>query len=614
MGYWAFLLAVPTLLGSTYPYLGPLGCRPPSSRINALRLSAAGEAFPSERQILEAQKAARQAAVALKDAVAREDYISAAALKLSLAELRAADPVFTLRTALKNALDSEDYNLAQAMQTTLAKLRAQRPSLLWRDEMLVLASSGRALHILDAHGASRLVYAAPDAGVLRVPAWAPDGEAVAVSEVFVGPDGSRKSRVVVVSASDGTVRATCETPQPVFYLAWVPSSGTVTFLHMPEVPSMGGPTLLLGALDVPTGESREIIPGGPLFFNMDAEGTVLMHNGFSGEVSAFELRLGGDDHPRCILSTAPGRFRSPCLLPALGNRMRPFAAYVESEGHIVCTELTKDGDGKLVAGQRTTIHYLAKNTEYTSLVASTDGTKLAVLRSHASADAPELLLLHAATPASLVSAAPNSGGPARGLIEALADATAVAAGEPEGPAASDGGDGGEGTPGSPEGRAVHALPPASERMATLCAFFSPDSTKLLCLDADIGAGAEDKPSGLRSVWTVWELSREPGAFGDAPVRRTFDSFQPSEHFLRSIVPFADQFATTLTPWSPDSTAFCFVAADGTTRVQYVDIPPRGGSTSSNAPSGLGELDSLAITPAAEILDGPEADLAIWSPC
>jgi len=161
--------------------------------------------------------------------VAREDYVEAARAKETLTALRANDPVLTLREALREALAVEDYSAASEAQAALRRLRRARPSLLWRDELCVLAAGGRALWLAPGQagaGASRLLYEAPRGATLQQPTWSADAELIACAEIV--PGGA--SRVIVLRAADGSQVASATTP-PVFFIYWAPDGSAVTYLH-----------------------------------------------------------------------------------------------------------------------------------------------------------------------------------------------------------------------------------------------------------------------------------------------------------------------------------------------------------------------------------------------
>lgn len=76
-------------------------------------------------------------------------------------------------------------------------------------------------------------------------------------------------------------------------------------------------------------------------------------------------------------------------------------------------------------------------------------------------------------------------------------------------------------------------------------FWSPDSTKLAYLSL------EETNRGAALRWNVW----------DGESRRTLQRFSPSRTFLNEYLVFFDQYAQSMTIWSPDSTAFTYAGSD-----------------------------------------------------
>jgi len=538
--------ALSCVLAATAAFQYPHHLAPRGS--NAARRVSATYAteFAPISEIIAAQKGATRTARSLAAAVAKEDYAAAARLSAELKAQRSADPLYTLRGELAKAIAVEDFSAASALQSQLKRLRETRPGLLWRNELLVLTAGGQSLVLLSGDGdpdaPPRVLYTARSGTTLQQPCWSPCGDRVAVSEV--DPSGNR-SRVLVVSASDGAELASAPTP-PVFFIYYSPAGDVVTFLHAEPNLAPGGPSIVLGALDVASGKARYVAPGGPLYYALSTlPGAILMHNGFLSEVTYSSHLLQRDDGTRRTLSAAPGGFRAPCLLGEAAEH----ACFVEKDGSLVAVALA--------SGERATLHSLGGGDAL--LVSAPDARSLLAVHAVQGSGgtwAQELLLLQAASPAELV--APQ--------ISLRLTA--------------------------PSCRIAHRLD-AKAAAATLCAFFSPDG-------------------------------------------RAFDPFVPSTHFLQTVLPFFDQYAlASCTPWSPDSSSWCYAMADGAVKVQNLDEAADTGA--DTAPKELGtnalglaegvlaapspeqlawaaQLGLLALAPDAETREAPEADLVLWSPC
>ena len=78
-------------------------------------------------------------------------------------------------------------------------------------------------------------------------------------------------------------------------------------------------------------------------------------------------------------------------------------------------------------------------------------------------------------------------------------------------------------------------------------FWSPDGTKLAYLVVD----NQNEVPRLR--WHVW----------DGTTKKAFAAFVPSRAFLQAYIAFFDQYARSMTLWSPDSNAFAYAAVDET---------------------------------------------------
>jgi TolB protein len=77
----------------------------------------------------------------------------------------------------------------------------------------------------------------------------------------------------------------------------------------------------------------------------------------------------------------------------------------------------------------------------------------------------------------------------------------------------------------------------------LAFFWSPDGEKLAYLEID------DSSETVQLRWVVWDGQR----------KQTFSSVSPTRTFLQSYLAFFDQYARSMTIWSPDSSAFAYAA-------------------------------------------------------
>ena len=117
-----------------------------------------------------------------------------------------------------------------------------------------------------------------------------------------------------------------------------------------------------------------------------------------------------------------------------------------------------------------------------------------------------------------------------------------------------------------------ALDPASSSLGnqyevpnaklTVAFWFSPDSTKVLCLTA-AGRSKEDVTS-LKSSFRVGLNSEMQWTVFNFPLQelREYDSFKPTPYFMKTYVPFFSQYAQVYNPWAPDSRSFIFMTSTG----------------------------------------------------
>lgn len=98
---------------------------------------------------------------------------------------------------------------------------------------------------------------------------------------------------------------------------------------------------------------------------------------------------------------------------------------------------------------------------------------------------------------------------------------------------------------------------------TVAFWFSPDSTKLLCLTSsdktkqDIETMKSTLRIGLNSdmKWIVFNFPLQEW--------KDYDTFKPTPYFMKTFVPFFSQYASSsFNPWAPDSKSFLYISSNG----------------------------------------------------
>ncbi|CAM9555574.1 unnamed protein product, partial [Hapterophycus canaliculatus] len=122
-------------------------------------------------------------------------------------------------------------------------------------------------------------------------------------------------------------------------------------------------------------------------------------------------------------------------------------------------------------------------------------------------------------------------------------------------------------------------------------FFSPDSTKLLCLatkmsKSELAVARSSMRLGfqLKFQWVIYDCETRDV--------QLLEEFSPRPFFLKMYLPYFDMFAQGFTPWAPDSKSFAYVSAEAS----FVQEVPD---------------DGLAPTP-REL--GPNMEFVSWSFC
>ncbi len=110
------------------------------------------------------------------------------------------------------------------------------------------------------------------------------------------------------------------------------------------------------------------------------------------------------------------------------------------------------------------------------------------------------------------------------------------------------------------------------RGETTAFFWSPRSDALLLMTPEGQASA----SLPLHRWRVW----------NGAMRFTSEPFLPSPTFFQEYVPFFDQYAQTLTPWSPDGTAFAYAGRIGAESGVWVQPVGRGAAPQLVSDGGM----------------------------
>ncbi len=92
-------------------------------------------------------------------------------------------------------------------------------------------------------------------------------------------------------------------------------------------------------------------------------------------------------------------------------------------------------------------------------------------------------------------------------------------------------------------------------------YFSPDSQKLLLMvttspshEFSVTRNTMNLGVSLTCKWDVYMLEKEEV--------RSYGIFNPRPYQLKAFIPFFDQYRNSLSPWSPDSQAFCYCQREG----------------------------------------------------
>lgn len=114
-------------------------------------------------------------------------------------------------------------------------------------------------------------------------------------------------------------------------------------------------------------------------------------------------------------------------------------------------------------------------------------------------------------------------------------------------------------PSSPDKGNIYEIP--NDRL-TVAFWFSPDSTKLLCLTA--AGKSRDDVKSQKSTFRVGLNSDMQWSVYNFPLgeMRDYDTFKPTPYFMKTYVPFFSQYGQVYNPWAPDSRSFIYITNTG----------------------------------------------------
>ncbi len=369
--------------------------------------------------------------------------------------------------------------------------------------------------VVGADGSMRLVHPGDSAADRRLstagatasqPAFSPDGTRLAWSEIDA--DGNAFLAVSVIGGRGSGETRLVSVPFVSFYNGWDPTSTRVAMLGN----SPGGVGLAFVEVGDPTGpltavEASEVVfAGRPLYvdWRSDGEGLIVHTDGVVLSV--------GLDGAHTLVSETDSAFQSPVRM-ADGSVLLVQPSEGGAADELV--RIDASGDVEVVATLAGPVY----------LVGDPDRERLAVVvlpsRGPGTPDPDAVQVVY------------RSSGPREPATGAMTVPTLEVG--------------------------VHVYDPVSGDVtpliggARVAAFWSPTGDRLLTLALD----RTGTPASAR--WEVWAVP-VAAEFPSTPTDRT-EPFTPTATVTSAILPFFDQYADSMTPWSPDGTAFLYAALD-----------------------------------------------------
>jgi TolB protein len=383
------------------------------------------------------------------------------------------------------------------------------------------------IQVVDAHGGNRVALTT-DASrtvprVYLFPTWAPNSQHIA----FVGLSGADTTTAALYSApaAGGTpatvFKSTTQTP---FYLYWSPDNQWIGFLAQTDAEL----SLMLGRGDGGV-DARKLETGSPFYWawSPDSRALFLHVGGSTRDPGDARLALLGrdDTSPPQALKNGPANFEAPHYSPD-GTKILYAATNGPSDDAVFLAD-AQGGNPKPIATYRGSVAFAW----------SPDGKKIASLVTPEDAGLPNLgpIWLNE-----------SDGSNHQALIneEALAFYW------------------------SPDGRQIAYL--TFVQPGSNSSFLEGGSNPETRLAVPSQQGVQIKLS-----WRVVDLADKR--------THTIATFEPTQDLLE-VLPYFDQYARSLTFWSPDSRQFVYTQTDAndTASVWVVDI------TGSAAPQRIGD--------------------------
>lgn len=354
------------------------------------------------------------------------------------------------------------------------------------------------IQVIDSNGEHRLALtsdAKPDNDLAYIfPTWSPDSKRLAF--VRIGGTSASPDATLVVSPATGGDSATIYESKALvpFYLYWSPDGQRIGFLAQSD----NEIALMLGNADG-KGEARKLESGSPLYWAWSPDSrTMLAHIGGSKRNSRTArlalLRLQSNDSPQ-TLTQGPAAFQAPQFSP---------------DGSAILYGGTGDSDQDALYVADADGTHVQTVTNYKGSIAfawSPDGKKIAWMTTPLNSEMPYLGPL-------FVGDREGKNAKQLGVEDVIAFNW------------------------SPDGKRIAYL-----TLAT------PGSQG--CLDCSRVPGLAAPMEQGRALQFRWRIA-------DVEAGQTFTlvSFAPTANFI-SVLPFFDQYARSITYWSPDGKSFVY---------------------------------------------------------